>query len=379
MTVADVPKGVPTGNFGPQLEATISLLTGCYPLSRRNVVALLRDLFGIDISLGVVPNIEKRVTKALETAIAEAKESVRESPVVHNDATGWLQNGKRRYMFINVTPDVVTFDITQKHNAEVVMKILGQDFKGILNSDRHSVYSVLPVEQRQACLSHVDRDFAKLVDRGGESKATGDQGAALMDRTFHEWHRFKAGELSRPQLEKQFEPIEDAMETLLTAGASCCQHDQEEPPCIHRKTQRTCKNLLEILPAFWTFVHHEGVEPTNNVSEQGLRSSVIKRKLSFGAKSAAGNQYVESMMTVAGTLKKQGRHVLSFLTTTLMAVLSGGKAPSLMRPREPGKAKPGAAKKPTSNTKGLNVDPRSPPQPGSSKGRIRSHHDLKAA
>lgn len=194
-----------------------------------------------------------------------------------------------------------------------------------------------------------------------------------MRKGFHEWHRFKAGELNRLELQKQFQPIEKAMETVLTAGVSCCQHEQKEPPCIHKKTERACKNLLDILPAFWTFVHHEGVEPTNNASEQGLRRAVIKRKLSFGAKSKAGNQYVESMMTVAATLARQGRHVLSFLVATLTAILTGGQAPSLMRPKESPQAAqpslPAATRQPTTATKRLNEAPRSPPQAGDSKSR----------
>ena len=117
-------------------------------------------------------------------------------------------------------------------------------------------------------------------------------------------------------------------------GAACCNHPKDEP-CLHRKTQKTCKNLLEILPAFWTFVYRHGVEPTNNASEQGLRRGVIKRKLSFGAKSSAGNRYVESMMTVAATLTKQGRHILSFLTASLVAALTGPPGPSLMPEKPP--------------------------------------------
>lgn len=364
LTGARVPEGVPEGNFSPEVEATVAVLTGCYPLSRRQAVSLMQDLFGLNMSLGVVPTIEKRVTQAVADAVAEAKDSVEQSPVVNNDATGWFQNGKRRYMFISVMPDVVTFDIVPKHNAEVVAQLLGPGFKGFLVSDRHSIYSVVPTDQRQVCLSHVDRDFAKMADRGGESQSVGEAGADLIDLAFKEWHRYKAGEIDRQQLKVQFKPIEKGMQSILKDGAACCSHSTDKP-CLHRKTQKTCKNLLEILPAFWTFVHHEGIEPTNNASEQGLRRGVIKRKLSFGAKSQAGNQFVESMMTVAATLTKQGRHILSFLTAALVAALTDEKGPSLMPDKHashvlrPGRCSPAAP-----HVKNLAHPPRASPSEG---------------
>lgn len=49
---------MPKSAFGPRLCATIAMLTGVFHLSRRQVVQLLWDLFGVGISLGSVSNIE---------------------------------------------------------------------------------------------------------------------------------------------------------------------------------------------------------------------------------------------------------------------------------------------------------------------------------
>jgi transposase len=294
----------------------------------------MRDITGIKISVGSVSSLEKEMTEALKQPVAEAKESVKQSPRVNNDATGWYNNGKRQYAFISVTPDVVTYDITSQHNADVVMQILGPTWPGrVITSDRHTIYSVIPPEHRQICNSHTDRDFHKMADRGGASKSIGEQGTAIEQRMFHEWHRFKAGEINRDQLEKEFAPIEADLKKLLTEGIACCQQQHNKKDvCTHHKTNRTSKNMLELLPAFCTFAHQEGVEPTNNLAEQAARILVIKRKLSFGSKSEDGNRYIEAMMTTAATLAKQGRHLLTFLVAAVTALLTGGQAPSLLRP-----------------------------------------------
>ncbi len=43
---------MPKSAFGPRLCSTVAMLTGLFHLSRRQVVQLLWDLFGVSISLG---------------------------------------------------------------------------------------------------------------------------------------------------------------------------------------------------------------------------------------------------------------------------------------------------------------------------------------
>ena len=54
--------------------------------------------------------------------------------------------------------------------------------------------------------------------------------------------------------------------------------------------------------ALWTFVRHEGVEPTNNASDRAIRPRILWRKGRFGIQSAEGSRFVEAMMTVVATL-----------------------------------------------------------------------------
>ena len=97
------------------------------------------------------------------------------------------------------------------------------------------------------------------------------------------------------------------------------------------KTAATCGNLLAIEPALWTFVRKNGdVEPTNNAAERGLRHGVLWRLTSFGTHSPDGSRFVERMLTVRDTLRRQERHVLDYLTTACYAVLYHQPAPSLL-------------------------------------------------
>jgi transposase len=100
---------------------------------------------------------------------------------------------------------------------------------------------------------------------------------------------------------------------LLEAGAHC----------EHKKTRKTCANILKVEKALWTFVRMEGVEPTNNGAERALRRAVLWRKKSFGTQSTAGSRFVERILTVMTTLRQQNRDVLEYLTEACRKALSG--------------------------------------------------------
>jgi len=71
---------------------------------------------------------------------------------------------------------------------------------------------------------------------------------------------------------------------------------------------------------------------TNNEAERELRDFVLWRKKSFGSQSERGTRFAERVKTTVHTLRKQGRHVLSFLTVVAESRLSHQAAPSLQPP-----------------------------------------------
>jgi Transposase IS66 family len=111
-----------------------------------------------------------------------------------------------------------------------------------------------------------------------------------------------------------------ARNALLHEGAGC-----DDP-----KGAALCRSLLQHEPALWTFVHVEGVDPTNNPAECALRPVVLWRKSSFGTQSRAGSEFAERLLTVVATLRQQQRHVLQYVTATCQAALHHQPPPSLV-------------------------------------------------
>src|SRR5947209_3801299 len=319
-TRAPWPAGVPSGTYGPRVQATVALYTGSYRLSKRTTQQAMSEVFGVPMSEGTISQLEQATTAVLDAPVEEARTYVHEQAVAHLDETSWRQGGKRAWLWVAVTSWVTVFVVRMSRGGQVARELLGERFSGILVTDRYSAYNWYPVRWRQLCWAHVLRDFEAMRGRGGASEEIGEALLAQARQMFTWWHRVREGTLTRSTFRSYMTPLRREVERLLVAGS------RSGVP----KTAGTCHDILKRREALWTFVQVEGVEPTNNAAERSIRPGVLWRKGSFGTQSAEGSRFVESMMTVVTTLKQQQRNVLEFLTAACEAALRGEAAPSLL-------------------------------------------------
>jgi len=326
VTWAQLPADVPRGRFGPRAQATVATLTGRYRSSRREAQAEMRELHGVTMSLGEVSAIEQNVSAALAEPVKEAHAYAQQQPSAGSDESGWWQGkraGKRRaWLWVMVTSLVTVFLILKRRSGQAARKLLGT-FEGVLCTDRWSAYKGWPPRRRQLCWAHLIRDFTEFVQRRHNAKASQRVGEALLQearRMFAWWYRVRDGTLTLESFQTYMVPLRRRVRRLLRKGARCRQ----------KLTARTCRDILSLEPALWTFVRVPGVEPTNNACERALRPAVLWRKGCFGTRSVAGSRFAERMLTVAATLKQQGRSLLDFLTLALDLHQSGERAPSLL-------------------------------------------------
>jgi len=315
------PAEMPSGRFGPRLQATTGYLSGRFGVSRRDTQEMLETLFQVEIGLGSIPAQEQRLSQALIKPFQQVHAFLRQEPRVNVDETSWREENDSIWLWVGCTPEVAVFLLKQTRGREGVKSLIGSDYAGVVGSDRWTAYNWLPHKQRQLCWSHLRRDFQALVDRGGESAVIGQLLLAQTELMFSLWHRVRDGTLSRPAFQEMMKPIRREVEGLLQLGLSLVEH---------AKTQATCKNILKRKVALWTFVELEGIEPTNNAAERALRRGVIWRKRSFGSQSQAGSRFVERILTAVISLRQQRRHVLDFLTEACQAWHSGSAFPSLL-------------------------------------------------
>ena len=316
-----MPKGMPEGAFGPQLQARIGLLSGRYRLTRRETRALAKDLFGVRISLGSVQACCKSVSGAVVSTAEVIHDEVKQAPELHADETGFGRCGKdRMWLWVAATEDAEIFRLLPGRGRDQAKDLLGDDYSGVIHRDRWKPYEVFQKATHQLCHSHIRRDFQCMLESMGE---TGTQGCMLKlasDRAFHLWHQFEREEVTRNQLIRRTRPIQDEIRQRLAILL--------EEPGVTKKARGTAKDLLRQWDSLWTYLSRAGTVPTNNAAELAVRKAVLWRKVSLGADSEGGCRFVERMLTIAGTARKRGINLLDWLTRALQAKIENLPAPA---------------------------------------------------
>lgn len=319
---AQLPADVPLGMCAPRLQAFIAALTGAYRLSKQEAARLLIEWFGLTISPGTVSAIEKAVSEAMAASVEEARAYVARQGVAHVDETGWYVRHDRAWLWVAVTAFVTVFQVHANRSAKAAEQLL-RTFRGVVVSDRYSTYRARGQRHRQLCWAHLIRDFEGFVAFGGSAAKLGKALLGEAKEIFALWGRVRDRTLSRSSFQTRLSRNRGAVGMLLDVG-SRSRTD---------KVRAVCSDLLEWEGAMWTFARMPGVEPTNNAAERALRPGVLWRKGCFGSQSERGCRFVERIMTVTATLRKQGRSVAEFMTRACEAALRHTKPPSLLPSR----------------------------------------------
>jgi transposase len=320
VTSGALPGGVPRTSFGPRLHAALSVLTGAYRLSKRQVVQLGSDLLGLTISVGMVSKLERITADVLEQPVAELAEAVKAAEAANTDETGWREAHLKAWLWVVVTSVGVVFRIARSRAGTVAASLLGEQPKPIVISDRFPGYEWIDLKSRQICWAHLRRDMQAMIDRDGDGAEVGRRLLWQSDKLFESWHKVRDGTIQRSTFLQTVAWLRPMVRSSLESGARCA--------CP--KTAATCAELLRLWDCLWTFTRVAGVEPTNNAAERALRHAVIWRRISGGTDSEAGSRFVERMLSAVATCRQQDRGVLDFLTACLKARLDGTPAPSLL-------------------------------------------------
>jgi transposase len=310
---------MPKTCFGPRLSSVISSLTGKHHQSRRDVVALLDELFNIHVALGSVSNIEGRMSQALESPSTEAMQSVEAASVKHIDETSWLRDFSRCSVWVLATSAVSVFRVVADGARDTLQSVFSKQ-EGILISDRAAVFLYWAMGQRQICWAHLLRAFIGFSERDGPAGVLGRELVEYAELVFIYWRQYQRGLLEYPGFVRCSEAVRDAMKPCLQRAVSAGIED----------LSGSCANMLDHWSAMWTYLRVFGVDPTNNHAERELRRLVMWRKRCFGSQSERGDRFVERIMTVTHTRAKQKRNSLDFLEQSYDAWLQGKPAPKLL-------------------------------------------------
>jgi len=190
--LADDQFGATAHRLGPRLRSAGHFLHYRLGLPVRKVPTVLAELHGVKVTQSALTQDALRTAKAgpLRQRYEQIKEDIAKAPVVHVDPTGWRKAGKPAALTVFATPDTAEnpgktlYQVTDHHGSDEVVDVLGEDFTGVLASDRGPEFDANKLKdwKKQKCNTHVKRNINKaLEDKTGRARQFGEKLRSLLD------------------------------------------------------------------------------------------------------------------------------------------------------------------------------------------------------
>jgi len=309
------------GLVGPRLTTLIAYLKGACHASYSTIRKFLRDVVGLTLSRGLLKKVIGKVSAALEAPYEELLKALPDQGHLNVDETGHKDSGALMWAWCFRAEMYTLFKIDPHRSADVLLKVLGKEFEGVLGCDHFSAYRRYMRECGvlvQFCLAHLIRDVKFLTTLPGkQDRAYGQRLCESLRTLFGVIHRRE--QTPAREFQRQLKAARDG---VLLAGTT------HVPDGRHAQTM--AKRLRTYGASYFTFVTTPGVQPTNNLAEQAIRFVVIDRLITQGTRSEAGQRWCERIWSVMATCAQQGRVVFDYLNEAVQRYFQGEAAPSLL-------------------------------------------------
>jgi transposase len=277
--------------FGSRLEATVVYYRQEQHLSYVRTKAALRNLHGVEISQGGIDKIMQRAGQKAIRKVAPIEQALRESAVIHSDETGARVDGSNWWQWVFCSLEAVLHVIRFNRSVDVIRAVMGEHEAEVWVSDCLSSQLKAPAKARQLCLSHQIRNVQAVVEQ--DPTASWARLVQVLFRyAIHLHHQRK--DLPEEIFFKKRQRLEGLFDKLLARSL-------DQP-----KARRLQRRYLKYRDAVFFFLYRTDVSPTNNISEQHLRPSVIHRKVTGGFRSDWGAQTYAALKSLIDTAALSG-------------------------------------------------------------------------
>jgi len=299
--------GAAAVQLGPEAVATAAVLNKQLGLSFGKVATLFAERFGLPIApSAIVRALHRAATKAFPT-YAALVQTVRTSPMVVADETGWRVQASLWWLAAYVTPDTTVYAILPGRGFAEAACVLGPSFAGILVRDGWAPYRQFTDAAHQTCLGHLHRRARELATDHPRTHLPGEVQAVLHDALAVR-DRHAAGEISTLGAAIARGRLINRLSTVLEQSTRVAA------------VRRFAHHLNREWDALFTFLFALTVDATNWRAEHAIRWAVITRKVCGGGNRTprgAVTQYV--LASVLRTARQRGLDRHAVLTPLLRA------------------------------------------------------------
>jgi transposase len=290
--IMSAPEGLEMDRtFGKRLEATVTYYRQEQHMSYDRTRAGMLALHGLKISEGGIDQIMQRSGKKAVKEAETIKQTVCQSNVVNSDETGARVDGQKFWEWIFCTSEAVLHLIRPSRGTDVIREVMGTHTVEVWGSDCLPSQLKASATLFQICLAHQERNLKAVVELySGTFWARAMR--ALFRYAIHLGNQ--RAKMTLNQYQTEILRIEWLCDRLLARSL------------IEPEARKLQKRYLKHREHLFVFLYRDDVSPTNNVSEQGLRPSVIHRKVSGGFRSQWGADAYAALASVIDTASLKG-------------------------------------------------------------------------
>ena len=287
----------------------------CLPYTK--IKEYLATFFHLEISTSGLSRHLIRVSKIMRNVYDEILKNIQNGARLHADETGWRVRGRNWWLWVFGTQDTAYFTVDKTRGSDVVRRVLGEIFFGVLVVDGWNAYLYLLCEQ-QSCLSHLLRKIRKFRDAFPELTDIVKFYVKLR-RIIRDGERLQKDrdQLGEMVFQRRLERLKKRLADLL------------QWPNPNNVLAEIIEKVKRQQPRMLTFVEHPGVPFHNNYAEYLIRIGVIKRKISGGSVSAQGAEAYAILLSIYVTCKLRGISFPKYLKASLQYYIRTGKPLSL--------------------------------------------------
>jgi len=288
----------------------------CLPYTK--ITNYLKTFFGLKISTSGLSRHVIRISGILKDVYEEILQDINIGTTLFADETGWRVRGKNWWLWVFGTQDTAYFTVDKTRGSEVVRRVLGEIFFGVLVVDGWSAYISLICEQ-QSCMAHLLRKIRKFRDAFPHLKDIVKFYVKLR-RIIRDGERLqnKRKELGEEVFQRRLKRLHERLEKLV---------NWPDPDDILKEIIKKVKRQQ---PRILTFVEHPDVPCHNNYGEFLIRLGVLKRKISGGSVSAEGANAYAILLSIYVTCKLRGISFPKYMKESLKYYIKTGE-PMLLK------------------------------------------------
>lgn len=311
------PRGkdeLPKSYVGPKAKSLAAFLKYVIKISDRDIRTIFKKVFNLNIAVSSITGFKGQLKEKAAPIYKKLLESLKTSPFIHADETGWRIDGKNHWLWKFSDKKICVSHIDKGRGQRVVEDILGKDYDGVLISDFLSAYNKINAKAKQRCLVHVLRDLKKVIEYWHDDPEVLRYSRRLK-KIFED-----AIKLYKEYKDKRWDDIYHARREAITETLT----DFAFPNPNKRILKRFAKRLNRHKNELFTFLYEKDIDYHNNHAEQQIRPDVIFRKITFGNRSLAGAENHSVLMTILQTAKLNN---LDPIATLEKILLPGNKNP----------------------------------------------------